>query len=238
MKGRMILASVFMGCLLGADNALSATNTSDDWDDGLLHGWMGNTAATVVQVHGSGGNPDGYLLSQSQAGGNPYSTIGAMTHDSRYTGDFAAAGVYRVSVDLNLLSGGMREVLLRFRYLDFSHNGWTYRLEDSAMPAGQWRHHEVNIDPNWTDAQAMAAGWVQEPTSASFRDTMAHVYSTEIRVVGISASTATTFGIDNFALHASSGGDARAVPMLGIPALLALAGGLLFFARRSFRRRA
>ncbi len=228
---------LWLGCLLLAGSVFGATNTSDDWDDGLLHGWLGNTAATEVEARTSGGNPDGYLFSRSAAGGNPYSTIGAMTRESRYTGDFSSAGVYRVSVDMNLLTGSMREVLLRFRYLNSQFNGWTYQLDTNAMPAGQWRHYEVNFDPDWTDAQAIAAGWVQESNSASFQQTMANVYTTEIRVVGISATTATTFGIDNFMLHAS-GGSARAVPVLGIPALLVLAAGLLFVARRRIRARA
>ncbi|WP_041069341.1 hypothetical protein [Thiolapillus brandeum] len=216
---------------------VAATNTSDNWDDGQLHGWLGNTAATVVSVPAAGGNPGGYLLSASAVTGNPYRTIGAMNHEDRYTGDLAAAGVHRVSVDLNLLSGQSTWVRLRMRYRDFSHNGWVYQL-DGSMPVSQWRHYEVNFDPNWTDAQAIAAGWVQESTSASFRDTMADVYSMEVRLLmPVAAVPNTQLGIDNFYLYATgSNGTATAVPVLSLPVLVLLVGGIVFLGYRRLAR--
>jgi hypothetical protein len=215
---------------------VAATNTSDNWDDGQLHGWTGNTAATVVSASTTGGHPGGYLLSTSAASGNPYHTIGAVNLENRYTGDLGAAGAYRVSVDLNLLSGQSSQVWLRMRYRDFSHNGWVYRF-DGSMPVSQWRHYEVAFNPNWTDAQATAAGWVQESTSASFRDTMADVYSMEVRLLMPAAAVPNTrLGIDNFHLDARGGAAASAVPVLGLPLLALLAAGMIFLGCRRLAR--
>ncbi len=224
------------GMFLSA-NVGAATNTSDNWDDGQFHGWQQNTSATVVSVPVTGGNPGGYLLSTSVAGGNPFRTIGAQNLESRYTGDLQAAGAYRVSVDLNLLSGQSTWARLRVRYRDHSHNGWVYQL-DGSMPVSQWRHYQVDFDPNWTDAQAIAAGWVQESTSASFRDTMADAYNMEIRLLMPAAAVSTTrLGIDNFHLYArGANGNATAVPVLGPPLLVLLTAGLIVIGYRRLAR--
>jgi hypothetical protein len=236
MRNRKLGAGLLLAGMAFSGVVAAATNTSDNWDDGQLHGWTGNTAATVVSASTTGGNPGGYLLSTSAASGNPYRTIGAISHESRYTGDLAAAGAYRITVDLNLLSGQSSQVWLRMRYRDFSHNGWVYQL-DGAMSQGNWRHYEVNFDPAWTDAQAIAAGWVQESSSASFRDTMADVYSMEVRLLMPAAAVPSTrLGIDNFHLDASRDTTATAVPVMGLPLLVLLAAGMVFLGYRRLAR--
>ncbi len=237
MKKWKPLAGLFCAGMFFSANAFAAMNTSDDWDDGQLHGWHGNTAWTVVSVPVTGGNPGGYLLSTSAAGGNPSSTIGAQNREGRYIGDLQAAGAYRISVDLNLLSGQSTWVRLRVRYRDASHNGWVYQL-DGSMPVSQWRHYQVDFDPNWTDAQAIAAGWVQEPTSASFRDTMANAYNMEVRLLMPAAAVPDTqLGIDNFHLYATgANGNATAVPVLGPPLLVLLTAGLIAIGYRRLAR--
>ncbi|WP_456448763.1 hypothetical protein [Thiolapillus sp.] len=237
MKKWKPLAGLFCTGMFLSANVVAATNTSDSWDDGQLHGWVGNTAATVVSAPATGGNPGGYLLSTSAAGGNPFRTIGAQNREARYTGNLQAAGAYRVSVDLNLLSGQSTWARLRVRYRDFSHNGWVYQL-DGSMPVSQWRHYQVDFDPNWTDAQAIAAGWVQEPTSASFRETMANAYNMEVRLLMPAAAVPDTqLGIDNFHLYATgANGNATAVPVLGPPLLVLLAGGLIIIGYRRLAR--
>ena len=191
----------------------AAVPTSDNWDDGMLHNWKGNTAWTEVSVAGSGGNPGGYLLSTSNAEGNPSQTIGTMTEEDRYTGNYTAAKIGRVAFDLNLLSGRFEWIWLRLRYHDFTYNGWYYPLPIKKMPYGRWLHYEVVFDPNWSDAQAKAAGWMQEQRSASFRDTMSDVYTLEIRLRSQDVNS-TKLGIDNFAIF-SSGSNATSTPKGG-----------------------
>ncbi len=231
LTGLLVVGMCWPG-LVGA-----AMDTSDNWDDGQLHGWMGNTAWTEVVGEAAGGNPSGYLRSRNSVADNPSRTIGALNREGRYTGDFAAAGVYRVSVDLNLLSGQMNWVLLRLRYHDATFNGWTYRL-DTSLPVGQWRHYEVSFDPNWTDAQAIAAGWQQESSTPSFQQTLSDVYTTEIRLLYPPSNTTAPpqLGIDNFHLYAAGGGEARAVPVLGPPLLAALVLALVFMGYRRLRK--
>ncbi len=186
----------------------AALATSDTWDENAifyyLHGWQPNTATTVVEGRYPGGNPDGYLCSFSDPGNpKPISTIGALNRDARYTGDYQAANIRRVDVDLNLLSGSLLHVYLRFRYLDCKHNGWDFEIAH-RLPLGQWKSFQIPFDPNWSDTEAKAAGWIQEANSASFSETMRHVYTAEIRLSSGINVVNTRLGIDNFALVSGS----------------------------------
>lgn len=239
MKGKNLLATgLFCMGIYWPIQAIAAMDTSDNWDDGQLHGWTGNTAWTEVVGQTTGGNPNGYLRSRNSSTSNPSHTIGAVNKENRYTGDFVSAGVHRISLDLNLLSGQMNWVRLRLRYHDAHFNGWTYQL-DTSMSVGQWRHYEVNFDPNWTDAQAIAAGWQQESNTPSFRQTMSDVYHTEVRLLypPPNAAAPPQLGIDNFHLHAAAGdGSIRAVPILDYSFLVMLILGLVFMSYRHLRK--
>ncbi len=204
----LILFCVYCG------ESLGAIASSDYWDGGSLNDWRGNTAWTQVSVVTTGGNPVGYLSSTSKPGGNPSNTIGAVNESYRYTGNYTAAGVNQVSFDLKLVSGQVGWVAFRVRYHDARYNGWYYRLRSTpltithmspVLPLGEWVHFDVPINPNWTDAEAKAAGWEQEPTSPSFSETMSDVYTVEIRLYSSNLGN-TTLGIDNFVLYADRPG--------------------------------
>jgi hypothetical protein len=69
---------------------------------------------------------------------------------------------------------------------------------------GDWQRFSVSFNPSWTDAEARAAGWLQDSDispsaieSPSFKETMQSVYSFEVRISGTGFLEA---GIDNFAL--------------------------------------
>lgn len=212
---RNALVFLLFGLVLFTNSHLqAATPTGDNWDDVQLHGWGVNTAWTQISAVGSGGNPGGYLLSSSDPQGNPSNVIGAANEEDRYSGNYAAAGINHIAVDLNLLSGQSTWVVLRLRYHDATHNGWTYRLAED-MPSEQWIHYEVNFDPNWLDTEAIAAGWQQEPLTPSFQETMSDVYFLEVRLLTPDVN-ATTLGIDNVSI---SGGSAPAQMATPVPAL-------------------
>ena len=62
---------------------------------------------------------------------------------------------------------------------------------------GAWQSVAIEFDPQWSDGEAIAAGWVQESTSGTFQETMANVYTAGIRFLGDGDLEA---GIDNFQL--------------------------------------
>jgi hypothetical protein len=182
---------------LAVGQAHAAGAYSETWDiEGDLAGWGPNTIDSTVINPGEGGNGEGYLLSR-RGGDFP---IGALTELDAATGSFAGAPVWTASVDLNELQGDAGPVFLRFRYRDATFNGWRFQLTDS-LATNAWASFSVIFDPTWTDAQAMAAGWETDLpdgfASVSWAETMADVYTTEIRFEG---SRTLLVGIDNFSL--------------------------------------
>lgn len=164
------------------------------WDTpGQLGGWRANTAFNVVtQATDEFGN--GYLRS-SPSPTEPLGFSGALHEDSpRLTGDLSKAGVNMITFDLAIFAGTALQTGLRLRYLDASHNGWIFPV--SMAGAGtSWRSFEIRFDPNWSDDQARAAGWVQEAASATFAQTVRNVFTMEVRLEG---SPDLVSGIDNF----------------------------------------
>ncbi|MFN8178857.1 MAG: hypothetical protein U0167_13085 [bacterium] len=191
------MALVLVALLLLTPRAAGAASPYyEGWDSGSLGIWQPNTLQDSVAVVPSGGHPNGFLRCWGTASANW--PIGMMTYDPACTGDFAS--IDQISFDLRFIAGTQfGETMFRVRYLDGYHNGWHYTLS-TTFPIGIWVPFTIPLDPDWTDAQATAAGWVQETVSAHFAETMAHVFTTEIRINGVGYLEA---GVDEFRLRAN-----------------------------------
>lgn len=190
---------------------LAATSYTDSWDvAGDLAGWRANTAWTNVEVSDTGGNPGGYLFTESDGSSGPSTYYaGALTEKEEFTGDYSFASTVQISVDLKFLEGTsyLSGAYLRFRYQSSQHNGWRYLL--TADPeTNEWVTYEIVVDPNWTNIEATSAGWLQEGGSPDFSVTMADVYTAEVRLEGTNYMSV---GIDNFT--ADLGSIIREVPI-------------------------
>lgn len=194
----------------------------EDWEGGTLAGWTNNTINSVVVYVAAGGNPDGHI--QTRRSDTEGFDIGALTDIPDFTGDYAAAGITGASVDLNFLIGKFTDAWLRFRYQDSTQNGWRYPLTD-VYTNNTWQTYAVYFNPAWSDLQARAAGWITDDdvdpgagSSVSFAQTLANVYTAEVRVAGDDSIIA---AIDNFSV----------IPE---PATLVLLGlGCLFLKKRT-----
>jgi len=148
---------------------------------------------------GVGGNPDGHVQVRRDVGG-PNFDIGTATEISGdFLGDYAAAGVSGVSVDLNFMTDNLTSASLRFRP-DGVDNGWSYSYAlTNGYDVNAWGTYSVNFDPTWDDATAEANGWVKgDPTVASFADLFASVGWAEVRFA--SSQESTLVGVDNYQL--------------------------------------
>jgi uncharacterized repeat protein (TIGR01451 family) len=199
MKARKDFAWIMTGilCLVAISKPIAfgfaTSGYSEGWNaSGDLAGWEANTTKTNVAVMDSGGNPGGYLYTFGDIGAS--FDIGAVSRLPQVTGDYGGT-TWRVSFDLLFISGSFDNAWLRFRFQDASHNGWLYPLIPAGTPMGKWTHFEVFFDPAWSDSEAIAAGWEQEPFSPSWSQTMSNVFYTEIRLSSEGFSEA---GIDNF----------------------------------------
>lgn len=205
MKRTIACFFVILAMLIAKGITFGATPHLDAWDSGTsLLGWGKSTSSDDynVIVQQTGGNPGGYLYTQDTNTNPPGGYLGivpeagVMTSKPELSGDYGFVQEVRISVDLKFeYAMTSTKAYLRLRY-SASTNAWRYLLVTNP-PVGSWQTYTVTIDPNWTDAQAVAAGWVSEGSGTpSFAETLAHVYTTEIRF----SEGLFIAGIDNFSL--------------------------------------
>ena len=204
MKKSIIICVIALTLIVTSQTPASYTET---WDGGSLEDWTVNTIISNVEVVNTGGNPGGYLKSWGTGLIADNYDIGAQTYKTVFTGDFSAKGVTGVSVDLNFVSGPFDGAWVRFRYQDGGHNGWLYPVPSTFLSrdlsVAGWQTFSFSLNPNWTDAEARAAGWMSDDEvfggdpSPSFQTTMSNVYNAEVRISGIGD---VEVGIDNFSI--------------------------------------
>src|SRR5690606_17750449 len=95
----------------------------DTFEDGTTQGWSvdllgggGHPTPPSNQTGGQGGAEDNYLLLQSLGGSGAGSKLSAATLDARWTGDYLAAGVTAITMDV--INLGQTDLFLRFGFED------------------------------------------------------------------------------------------------------------------------
>jgi len=185
---------------------LAAQDYFQGWDvAGDDAGWLPNTTSCDVNQVNCCGNPGGFLNSYRIT--NQFPEIGITSELGEVSGDYAAGGIIGVSFDL-MTYENITNVRFRVRYFDSTFNGWSIQVAPVLPPDGQWYHYMVMFDPTWSDADAIANGWVQDGSSAmDFATTMSDVYHPEVRVdhgipPGPVLNGFAGLGVDNFHLIA------------------------------------
>ncbi len=190
MSVRRIAASV-VAVFIAAAPTLGADYFLDTWDDGDLSLWVQDSSSTTVEVVDAGGNPGGYLEST----GSGFAGMQTFKLDAR--GDYNVAEVVGVHVDIRVVDGAPLQVIFRVRQ-GAGVNGWFYNLPLGEIGAN-WSSHAAPIDPTWTNAEAMGAGWAPEGAVPTWQDTLASVDSIAVRTFGAGDLT---MAYDNFELMA------------------------------------
>ncbi len=213
--------------------SFGASPATETFDNGNLDGWVPNTIHTVVTGEIAGGNPGGFL--SSLADSNVFGgVVGADNVFQPWVGDYAAAGINFIAVDLKFFQT-IQDPRVRFRR-SISENGWNFVLTPTGSQSNDWEHFEINFDPTWTDKEATDNGWQQEPSTGSFSEVMSSVIDFEIRADG-APEDVQALGVDNIQIDNGSRLP-RPIPTLSesgillMTALLALAA-VIFMKRRS-----
>ncbi len=185
--------------LAAAPAAFAAENYYEGWDvPDDLAGWIPNTIHATVAVVNAGGNPGGYLQSTRDPGGT--FPIGATTELPEASGDYATPGVFEVSFDVLFDTGTFTSAVFRARFEGPTHNGWFFPFTADFTP-DVWRSYVIAFDPTWTDAEALAAGWISDgDPGLTFAQTFGDVYHPEIRISGTGEPLVAC--IDNFRIRA------------------------------------
>ncbi len=220
---RLVPNAVVIAVGLLAGSALAAVPYSEDWSAGNTNGWIGNTTSSVVVREAGIGNPAGSIATRRDLT-PPVFEIGATTELAAVSGDYTGQPAWMVSFDVFYDIGNFTDAWLRFRYQDFTMNGWYLDVAD-VFP-NSWQSYSAMFDPSWTDAQAAANGWVDETGgTVSWQQLMSDVYHPEIRL-SLGDDFSAIALIDNFVLKS-------VVPEPATTALLLTAiGGVVLVMRR------
>jgi hypothetical protein len=194
----ILLVPLLMILAAAAPPVQAAGNYYEGWDvPDDLAGWIANTVDASVVVVNAGGNPGGYIRSSRNPGG--LFPIGATTELPQASGDYAAAGVFEVSFDVMFEQGTFTDAVFRARYQGPANNGWYFPFTADFTP-GVWGSYVITFDPTWTDAEAVAAGWVSDGGPETFAQTFGDVYHPEVRIGGTGEPLVA--GVDNFRIRA------------------------------------
>lgn len=194
------LGIALIGALAGlvAGTAQAASAYSQTWSGASTEGWEANTISSVVVFDGGVGNPAGSIATRFDGTVADFD-IGFTSGSIAETSGSFAGSQWKVSFDLQPNVGKFDNVWLRYRYQDFTFNGWRHAMTGPFDQYGTWTTYSVTFDPSWSDAQAMANGWVQEAGPVvSFAQTMGNAYRTEVRL-GLDINTTSALAhMDNF----------------------------------------
>lgn len=192
---KTFLLAAALSCFCAPVFAASAVFEGFDAGPGA---WEPNTIETNTTWLNFGGNPGGALTTNNFGAGISFGVAGAKAEGGAYSGTLPD-GVWTASVDLFYFNTPITEARLRWRYRDASFNGWYIPIEQSTFDQ-VWTTYDVTFDTTWSDATALANGWVQETSSVPFATLWDDIYWSEVRLLGPSIPGLSA-SIDNYSLQ-------------------------------------
>ncbi|MCA9212280.1 MAG: hypothetical protein KDB27_04380 [Planctomycetales bacterium] len=211
---------ISVGLLLPVQPVSAAGPYSEGWDGGDTNGWIPSTTSSVVVNDGTDGNPAGSLAVRRLLA-DPIFDTGATTELAALSGDYTGSQAWMLSFDAKYDTGDFADTWVRFRYQDSTFNGWHKDVSDIFTNA--WQSHSVMFDPTWSNAEAIANGWMDETAgTVSWQQLMTDVYHPEIRFI-LGDQNSALAHIDNVNLKAVPEPGAVALTCIGLVACLRFA---------------
>lgn len=135
---RVSFLSLFILVVPALSHAQIVLGQSDDFQDGTFEGWSSGDAMTNVPDGGPAGTGDRFLQLESFGGSGTGSHLAAF-NDSAWIGNFQAAGVTDVAVDMKNL--GQTTLSMRLVLFDFStaDTRWTSTVAKTLSVGGGWQ---------------------------------------------------------------------------------------------------
>ena len=146
---RFVFAVLFAGSLLAGSQAFGITvGQSDNFNDGTLQSWESgdinpNPPSNVMNV-GQGGVGDHVMQVVSNAEGGGPGAQPVVFNSAQWIGDFLAAGVTAITLDINNLSAVAINPGIELR----GAGGNTFTLTGATLPANSgWQSVTISLDP-------------------------------------------------------------------------------------------
>jgi hypothetical protein len=146
---RQQVAAILAGACLAGCGALSAraitAGQADTFTDGTTAGWAGGDVLQVITGGGPAGAGDNYLQFTSSGGGGPGSKL-ATNNSIQWSGNYAAAGVSSISMDmLNPNSSPAGGLAMRLLLFGPSGSRWSSTVADIVPADNQWHHETFSL---------------------------------------------------------------------------------------------
>ncbi|RIK64199.1 MAG: hypothetical protein DCC65_14925 [Planctomycetota bacterium] len=215
-----IMRSFFLGLVLmfGVTTGARASivlGQVDDFEDGTIMSWFGGATQVNVADGGPLGLGDNYMSVTSNGLNGPGSRL-ATYNEVQWSGDYTAAGVTGITVDLK--NFGTEDLSMRLFLLNGDGGNFTTNVAVSLPADGQW--HTLYFGMTAADLITVDGGWDLDLTLSNLPRLMIRHQPGEPAGIGAPPPIATTVGFDNI----------TAVPEPGTLALLAI--GLATLRRR------
>jgi hypothetical protein len=141
----------------------------DDFQDRTTQGWGFGANTTNVANGGPAGVGDAFLRLVSHGGIGSAGELGAANGDTRWRGDYIAAGVTGIAMDLQ--NTGAMELQIRLFWIN-NLGGWTSTVPFVLPPDGQWHTAVLGLSSNDLTAALPSQDWansLQHMSSMGFR---------------------------------------------------------------------
>jgi hypothetical protein len=142
-----VLGFIGLGLVGAGATSAQAINIGvlDNFQDGTLMNWLGGTTITNVGG-GQGGALDRYLSVDANGNtGGSGSKVGCHNSDGRWAGNYIAAGVTGIQVDMINLN----TTTLQMRLVVFGLGSrWTSSTAVTLSPGSGWQHVMFPINPS------------------------------------------------------------------------------------------
>ncbi|AMK09671.1 hypothetical protein [Pseudodesulfovibrio indicus] len=203
MPKKGLILTVLAAAVLLAANALAESRVltfdGDGWGTGVWGAYN-----TTIRMEPSGGNPGACVRFHGIGG------LGGSFANQGVTGDLAAAGFTRLSMDIKAVQWFLRPDNTRPKGFFFIRNDsgaapWVKAIPLFAPTTAAYKTCFVNFNPAWTDAQARADGWTAMAFpgtigTVSFAETLRRVAQTGFWVQDLSAGAECSVLVDNWTL--------------------------------------
>ena len=166
----------------------------DHFDAGGTHNWQEGAPSPNPPVNvATGGNPDGYLENLASGGGGSGSKL-AMFNQAQWAGDYLAAGVSAIQMDLQNFSPLLSlDIRIAFGSGTGGGGSWFASTTPVTLPAGAWQSATFGLSES---------DLTQVTGADSLQDVLANV--AELRIISASAgpnfqgdSVNAVLGVDN-----------------------------------------
>jgi hypothetical protein len=172
----------------------------DDFEDGTVQNWIGafiDPPGPPINVASGGpaGADDNYLQVASIGGAGPGSKLATFNDNAQWAGDYLAAGVTAIQVDMKNFSASLEDLEMRLLIPFGAGGNFTSTLSQTLPADGAW--HTLTFGLTVSDLTGVDGGTDLNLTLQNVTRILIRHQSGPPTGVGVSPSIVAQMGMDN-----------------------------------------